>query len=76
MRAAKLDADRLWLRSFAPQDQREYLLARLDRAAEIVADTGNIEHHMDEAWRLYVASLDNIREPITLTKTQDLKEVA
>ncbi|GGD83172.1 hypothetical protein [Microbacterium murale] len=76
MRAAKLDADRLWLRSFGPKDQQDYLLSRLDRAAEIVADTGNIEHHMDEAWRLYVASLDNIREPITIHKTTQMKEVA
>lgn len=75
---AKHDADRLWLKCFGEKERQEYLLHRLDRAAEIIADTGNIEHHLDEAFRLYVASLDSIRKPIALpVSTQDhMKEAA
>ena len=75
VRQLKLDADRLWLRSFVPRDRQEYLLARLDRAAEL-ADRPDVDDVLDEAWRIYVASLDKIREPIRLTTTQEFKEVA
>lgn len=69
IRAAKLDADRLWLRSFGDQDRQQYLLERLNRAAEL-ADHPDVDDVLDEAWRIYLASLDNIREPIELDITE------
>lgn len=76
VRAAKLDADRLWLRAFGDETRRQYLLDRLDQAAEL-ANRPDVDDVLDEAWQTYLASLDNIREPIRLTSTQHpRKEVA
>lgn len=77
VRAAKLDADRLWLRCFGDRDRQEYLLSRLDQAADL-ANRPDVDDVLDEAWRIYVASLDTIREPIKLpTSTEEhVKEAA
>lgn len=75
IRLYKSDADRLWLRLFAPRERQDYLLNRLDQAAAL-ADRPDVDAVLDEAWRIYVASLDNIREPIALTATKHFKEVA
>ncbi|WP_341957484.1 hypothetical protein [Microbacterium sp. LWH13-1.2] len=72
----KLDADRLWLRAFVDNDRQQYLLERLDQAADL-ANRPDVDDVLDEAWQIYLASLDNIREPIRFTSTQDTrKEVA
>ncbi|AQY01608.1 hypothetical protein [Microbacterium foliorum] len=72
----KIDADRLWLRAFGDSDRQQYLLDRLDRAADL-ANRPDVDDVLDEAWQIYLASLDNIREPIRLTPTQNIrKEVA
>lgn len=72
----RLDADRLWLRAFGDSDRQQYLLDRLDEAAEL-ASRPDVDDVLDEAWRIYLASLDNIREPIRLTSPQHTrKEVA
>lgn len=63
LHAAKLDADRLWLISFGDKDRTEYLLSRLDRAAEL-ADRPDVDDVLDEAWRIYCASLDNVRSAV------------
>lgn len=72
----KLDADRLWLRAFVDSDRQQYLLDRLDQAADL-ANRPDVDDVLDEAWQIYLASLDNIREPIRLISTQHTrKEVA
>lgn len=76
MQLLKLDADRLWLRAFVDNDRQQYLLERLDQAADL-ANRPDVDDVLDEAWQIYLASLDNIREPIRFTSTQDTrKEVA
>lgn len=72
---AKHDADRLWLRCFGDKDRQEYLLDRLDRAADL-ANRPGVDDVLDEAWRIYLASLDQIREPIKLTTAKETKEAA
>lgn len=64
VRAAKLEADRLWLRSFAPKDRQEFLLARLDRAAQL-ANRPDVDNVLDEAWRIYCDSLNDVRSEVT-----------
>lgn len=67
VQAAKHDADRLWLRSFTPADRHEYLLDRLDKAAELTAQNiGASEDFLEGVLRNYFESLDGIREPAAL----------
>lgn len=76
VRSLRLEADRLWLCSFGDKERLDYLLARLDRAAEL-ADRPDVDDVLDEAWRIYLASLENIRQPVALPTTlNDHKEVA
>ncbi len=76
MAALKLDADRLWLVSFGAKDRQQYLLDRLEQAADL-ANRPDVDDVLDETWRIYLASLDNLREPIQLPTTQfKRKEVA
>ncbi|REJ06292.1 hypothetical protein DY023_06585 [Microbacterium bovistercoris] len=70
-----MERDRYWLRSFPDAERQEYLLSRLDQAAAL-ANRPDVDDVLDEAWRLYCAGLNNIREPIRLTVTQDCREVA
>lgn len=71
-----LDANRLWLRAFGDSERQQYLLDRLDRAADL-ANRPDVDDVLDEAWRIYLAGLDDIREPIRLISTQHTrKEVA
>ncbi|MFE7067392.1 hypothetical protein [Microbacterium sp. NPDC057658] len=71
LRAARLEADRLWLRAFGDQERQEYLLARLDDAASL-ANRPDVDDVLDEAWRIYLSNLDTIREPVRLATTEDL----
>ena len=71
VRDLKLEADRYWLRAFADKDRQEYLLSRLDQAADN-ANRPDVDDVLDEAWQIYLASLDNIREPVQLHTTQNL----
>lgn len=64
LRAAKLEADRLWLQCFGESERREYLLNRLDRAAQL-ANRPDVDDVLDEAWRLYCASLNDVRSEVT-----------
>ncbi|WP_136044921.1 hypothetical protein [Microbacterium sp. K41] len=74
--ALQLDADRWWLRAFGDQDRKQYLLERLEKAADL-ANRPDVDDVLDETWRIYLASLDNLREPIQLPTTQfKRKEVA
>lgn len=77
VQTARLDADRLWLRCFGDKDRTGYLLDRLDQAADL-ANRPDVDDVLDEAWRIYLASLDNIREPITfpVSTEQGLKGAA
>lgn len=63
LRAAKLEADRLWLQQFGEPERREYLLDRLDRAAQLAnrPDVGDV---LDEAWRVYCESLTSVRSEV------------
>lgn len=67
--AAQLDADRLWLIAFGEKERRDYLLDRLDAAAEL-ANRPDVDDVLDEAWRIYLTNLDNIREPVRLDTTE------
>lgn len=64
LRAAKLEADRLWLRCFGEADRREYLLDRLDHAAAL-ANRPDVDDVLDEAWRIYCASLSDVRSAVS-----------
>lgn len=66
----RLDADRYWLRAFSDKDRQEYLLGRLNQAADL-ANRPDVDDVLDEAWRLYLVSLDNVREPVHLNTTKD-----
>lgn len=70
VRELRLETDRYWLRAFVDKDRQEYLLARLDQAA-VLASRPDVDDVLDEAWRIYLASLDNLREPIGLNTTED-----
>ncbi|WP_186307493.1 hypothetical protein [Microbacterium sp. 1.5R] len=70
VRAAKLDADRLWLRAFGEEDRKAYLLSRLNDAADL-ANQPDVDDVLDEAWRVYLASLENVRHPIRPTTTEE-----
>lgn len=65
VRAAKLEADRLWLISFGEKERKAYLLDRLDRAAEL-ANRPDVDDVLDEAWRLYCASLGDVRAAVSV----------
>lgn len=69
VRAAQIDADRLWLIAFGEKDRREYLLERLDAAAEL-ANRPDVDDVLDETWRIYLTNLENIREPVRLATTE------
>ncbi|MGM1018003.1 MAG: hypothetical protein ACQEW8_10745 [Actinomycetota bacterium] len=76
VRQLRLEGDRLWLRSFGEKERLDYLLSRLDRAAEL-ADRADVDDVLDEAWGIYLAGLDNIRQPIALpATTQELQKGA
>ncbi|MBD8012662.1 hypothetical protein H9633_10170 [Microbacterium sp. Re1] len=64
LQAAKLEADRLWLRCFGEAERREYLLDRLDRAASL-ANRPDVDDVLDEAWRIYCASLNDVRAEVS-----------
>lgn len=64
VRAAKLEADRLWLRCFGEAERRDYLLDRLDRAASL-ANRPDVDDVLDEAWRIYCASLNDVRSEVS-----------
>lgn len=63
VRAAKLEADRLWLRCFGEADRREYLLGRLDQAAAL-ANRPDVDDVLDETWRVYCESLGDVRSEV------------
>lgn len=63
LRQSQHEADRLWLLAFGEVDRREYLLDRLDRAVQL-AERPDVDDVLDEAWRIYCASLDRVRSPI------------
>ena len=71
LRAARHEADRLWLRAFGDEERQDHLLARLDDAASL-ANRPDVDDVLDEAWRIYLANLDTIREPVRLPTTEDL----
>ncbi|REJ06282.1 hypothetical protein DY023_06535 [Microbacterium bovistercoris] len=71
----RIDADRMWLLAMPATDRREYLLERLDNAARL-ADRPDVDDVLDEAWRMYCASLDTIREPVRLASTEHGREAA
>ncbi|MBG9887050.1 hypothetical protein ABE10_11025 [Bacillus toyonensis] len=77
IRALRVERDRYWLLAFGEKERRQFLLDRLDRAAEL-ADRPDVDDVLDEAWQIYLASLDNLREPVRLPAptTEDRKEVA
>lgn len=64
LRAAKLESDRLWLQCFGNAERREYLLSRLDRAAQL-ANRPDVDDVLDEAWRIYCDSLNNVRSEVS-----------
>ncbi|WP_311257184.1 hypothetical protein [Microbacterium sp. WCS2018Hpa-9] len=67
----KLDADRMWLRAFADPERKQFLIDRLDQAADL-ANRPDVDDVLDEAWRIYLANLDTLREPVRLETTEDL----
>lgn len=71
----RVEADRQWLIAQPSAERREYLLERLDQAARL-ANRPDVDDVLDEAWRVYVASLDTLREPIRLTPTEHGRKAA
>ncbi|MBO0979901.1 hypothetical protein [Microbacterium sp. SD291] len=69
IRVMRIDADRHWLLAMPDTTRRAYLLSRLDQAAEL-ANRPDVDDVLDEAWRIYLANLDNIREPLRLPSTE------
>lgn len=69
VQAAKLEADRLWLLAFGDDDRKQYLLDRLDQAADL-SNRPDVDDVLDETWRIFLASLDTIREPVRLNTTE------
>lgn len=77
VRMLKHEADRLWLQSFAPRKRRQYLLDRLDKiGALIAAHPTQTDEFIDTVLSAYCVSLDNIREPVVLPVTEDIKGAA
>lgn len=74
--ALAVDRDRHWLLAQPANERQEYLLNRLDEAARL-ANRPDVDDVLNETWRLYVAGLNTIRQPIVAPMTtQNLKEVA
>lgn len=71
----RVDRDRHWLLAQPADDRRTYLLDRLDEAARL-ANRPDVDDVLDEAWRLYVASLNNLRKPVRLTSTEHGRKAA
>ncbi|WP_309065346.1 hypothetical protein [Microbacterium sp.] len=71
----RVDRDRHWLLALPEDDRRSYLLDRLDEAARL-ANRPDVDDVLDEAWRLYVASLNNLRKPVRLTSTEHGRKAA
>lgn len=73
--ALTVDRDRHWLLAMPESDRREYVLSRLDQAARL-ANRPDVDDVLDETWRLYLAGLNTIREPVRFHETKDSKEAA
>ncbi|WP_344819390.1 hypothetical protein [Microbacterium soli] len=71
----RVEADRLWLLAMPQTERRDYLLDRLDEAARL-ANRPDVDDVLDEAWHIYLNSLDNIRQPIMLHPTEHGRKVA
>lgn len=59
------ECGRLWLKAFAPKERQEFLLARLDRVAELEAldERGDIDDYMRRVMATFDESMNDIRKP-------------
>lgn len=73
--ALTVDRDRHWLLAQHGVDRQEYILSRLDAAARL-ANRADVDDVLDETWRIYLASLEHLREPIRLSTTKDISKGA
>lgn len=67
-RKLKRECGRLWLKAFAPKERQEYLLARLDRVAELIAadERGELDEngYYARVLETFSRSLDDTRQPV------------
>jgi hypothetical protein len=65
-RKLKRECGRLWLKAFTPADRQEYLLARLDRVAELIAadERGELDDYYERVIETFNRSLDDTRQPV------------
>jgi len=59
------EAGRLWLKAHTPAERHEFLLARLDRVAELEAadERGDLATYYDRVLASFEASMADIRKP-------------
>ena len=64
-RRLRRECGRLWLKAFAPKERQEFLLARLDRVAELEAldERGDINAYMSRVMAMFDESMNDIRKP-------------
>ena len=75
VKALTAEANRLWLRCFGEKEREQFLLNRLDQAATL-ADRPDVDDVLDEAWRIYLAGLHNLRDPLRIRDTDLGRKVA
>lgn len=75
VRQAEWEASRLYILAFTPRERHELLLNRLDAALDATA-AGDIDALLDRAWRNYLAGLDDVRGPVTITTTTEQRSAA
>lgn len=64
-RRLRRECGRLWLKAFAPKERQEFLLARLDRVAELEAldERGDINDYMRRVIATFDQSMTDTRKP-------------
>lgn len=65
-RRLKRECGRLWLKAFTPKERQEYLLARLDRVAELIAadERGDLDGYYARVLETFSRSMDDTRQPV------------
>lgn len=66
VRHLRRECGRLWLRAYTPKDRQEFLLARLDRVADLEAadERGDLDAYYQRIITSFSASMNDIREPV------------
>lgn len=56
----------LWIKSFTPAEQQDYLLSRFDRVVELEAmdERGDLEAYWTRIYETFSRSMDDVRLPV------------